>query len=238
MRSSVIVVDDFYADPVAVRNYALAQSWHYPYQRDKEVASGQARVTWMTTSFREAGNCPFKSSKALITTLEALIGEQIDLHHWRLGFPITEEGKPDLLYTKSPRSCLWNCSFHFKSSHGQLLGQGVHNHVTDTWNRVGKDGWAGIIYLSQGGPLSGGLKLWRHHDASRQLEWMTPKENWELIDDLGHIFNRLLLCRGDMPHSGADGWGSTPADGRLFQTFFFRVKPQPARPGAQILGET
>src|SRR5262249_40536977 len=73
-------------------------------------------------------------------------------------------------------------------------------------------------------PLDGGLKLWRNRDPSRQFDWMTPKENWELIDDLGNVFNRLLLIRGHVPHSGAAGWGDGLNNGRLFQTFFFKVK--------------
>jgi hypothetical protein len=50
--------------------------------------------------------------------------------------------------------------------------------VVDSWNAVGDEGWAGLIYLHPGAPISGGLKLWRNKNESRNLDWMTPKENW------------------------------------------------------------
>jgi hypothetical protein len=78
--------------------------------------------------------------------------------------------------------------------------------------------------------MSGGLKLWRNRAPEHNLDWMTPKEEWELVDDLGHVNNRLILCRGNLPHSGAVGWGTCPENGRLYQTFFFKVvKPRLTR---------
>jgi hypothetical protein len=38
-----------------------------------------------------------------------------------------------------------------------------------------------------------------------QFDWMTPAENWQLVDSFGNVFNRLILVRGDVPHSRADG---------------------------------
>ncbi len=92
------------------------------------------------------------------------------------------------------------------------------------------DGWAGLIYLSQDAPLRGGLKLWRNVDPAHNYDWMTPKENWELIDDLGNVPNRLLLALGH-PAQRRAGWGTSLANGRLYQTFFFRVRPPAPRDG-------
>lgn len=231
MRTSLIVVDNFYANPTAVREYALKQRYYYPYQPDVEVAAGR-RFTWMSSWFRSAADCPFKSSLELIGALEELTGDCVDLDHWNRDFPVDAEGKPSR-QPSTPTSCLWNCSFHFKPDNGQELGEGVHNHVVDQWNGVGEDGWAGLIYLSPDAPVRGGLKLWRNVDPTRNYDWMTPPENWELIDDLGNVPNRLLLCRGSIPHSGARGWGTCLADGRLYQTFFFQVRPR--QPGDGVL---
>jgi hypothetical protein len=112
-----------------------------------------------------------------------------------------------------------------KLDSGQKLGDGVHNHVTDSWNSVGPDGWAGILYLSPGAELTGGLHLWNNILADRQFDWMTPAVNWRLLDSFANVFNRLILCRGDLPHSGANGWGHDLVTGRMFQTFFFRTTP-------------
>jgi hypothetical protein len=233
MRTSVIVVENFYADPHAVRDYALRQRYYYPYQPDADVRSGRARFSWMSSWFKPAAECPFKSSAALIQRLERVTGDRIDMDHWNRGFPITGEGKADPACAEVPHSCLWNCAFHFKPEVYQPLGEGVHNHVTDRWNGVGQDGWSGLVYLTPDAPLPGGLKLWRNRDPERNFDWMTPRENWELVDDLGNVFNRLLLCRGNTPHSGAAGWGTSPEDGRLYQTIFFQVRPPAPEAGVR-----
>lgn len=224
MRTETLIIDNFYADPEAVRRYALAQTFYYPYEQDADVESGRTPATWMASRFKPYKECPFKSSDDLVTALERMTGEEVDREHWQADFPVGLDGRPQHDFMNPvDRSCLWNCSFHVKPDNGQQLGDGVHNHVVDRWNGVGINGWAGIIYLSPDAPLSGGLQLWRNKNPDRQFDWMTPAENWELIDKLGNVPNRLLLCRGNIPHSGARGWGDTLESGRLFQTFFFRT---------------
>ncbi len=234
MRKSIIVADNFYRRPDDVRKHALADDHYFPYQSSDDVARGIA-PSWRTTRFREAKECPFKSSDALLERLEDLTGDVIDREHWQRSFPLDLDGRPAENCADVPdRGCLWNCSFHVKPHTGQELGEGVHNHVTDTWNSVGVHGWAGLIYLNRRAPLTGGLHLWNNHDSARTFDWMTPKENWQLIDTFANVYNRLVLVRGDMPHSGADGWSDVVEEGRLYQTFFFRLMTPPGRPGVEI----
>lgn len=224
-RRSIVVVEDLYQDPHAVREFALQQPYYLPYEDETEVQSGHRRASWWATRFKQHNDCPFKSSAQLVEVLEESVGEAIDMEHWRASFPVDVHSKPLLDLGTETRTCLWNCCFHVKPDNGQELGAGVHNHVTDRWNSVGPDGWAGIIYLSPVAPLDGGLHLWRNVAVQRQYDWMTPAENWELIDSFGNLFNRLLLVRGDIPHSGARGWGDTVESGRMYQTFFFKTLP-------------
>jgi hypothetical protein len=71
--------------------------------------------------------------------------------------------------------------------------------------------------------------LWQHKTPARNFDWMTPAQNWKLVDQFANVFNRLVLVRGDVPHSGADGWSNAMDTGRLYQTFFFRVTSAPVR---------
>ena len=234
VRQSIIVVDDFYRKPDLVRRYALNSSFYYPYQSERLVASG-AEPSWLTTQFREAKECPFKSSTELTELLEDVTGEEIDKEHWQRSFPLDVDGRPaDGCENDPSRGCLWNCSFHIKPHTGQQLGEGVHNHVTDIWNSVGEHGWAGLIYLNPVAPLSGGLHLWQNKDPVHNFDWMTDPENWILRDTFANVFNRLVLVRGDVPHSGADGWSSSVQEGRLYQTFFFRVVSPPGTPSLDL----
>jgi len=225
VRKSIVVADGFYKNPRQVRRWALRQRWYYPYDSSAGEPRGESPFKWASTWFTPAEECPFKSSWTLIERLQDLTGDRIDLDHWKAGFPVSEDGTPSPdCADVEPRSCLWNCAFHVKL-HPQPLGTGVHNHVTDEWNGVDRNGWAGLIYLSPDAPLDGGLHLWRNVDPEHNFDWMTPPENWERIDSFGNVFNRLILVRGNVPHSGAAGWGNRLQNGRLYQTFFFKVLP-------------
>lgn len=216
---AIICVDDFYDDPDAVRQWALQQRFYLPYQQE----GVGVKPLWMSSWYRPAATCPFKSSNTLISQLEAITGEVIDRTHWDATYPVTEFSKPIVPHPDGNSTCLWNCSVHVKFDNRQTLGAGVHNHVVDKWNCVGEDGWAGLLYLNPHAPLDGGLHLWENRDVKNQYDWMTPPENWRLLDRFANLYNRLILVRGRMPHSGANGWGTGIQDGRMFQTFFFRT---------------
>jgi len=223
MRTDVVIVNDFYKSPDRVRAYALSRRYYYPYQSRADVEAGREPPLWQSTYFTPASQCPFKSSAALMARLEALTGETIDRVHWTKGFPVDAEQRLLPNFERVDRSCRWNCCFHIKYQK-QAVGNGVHNHVTDVWNSVGRYGWTGLVYLNPDAPRDAGLRTWKNR-FDRDFEWMTRKERWQLIDEYANIYNRLILCRGWMPHSGSAGFSDNfrPETGRLFQTFFFKT---------------
>ena len=226
MKRDIVCVENFYADPTAVLRYAQGLDYVYPYQQPGTPTASQ-RITWRASRYKSAGDCPFKSSAALIASLQALTGETIDRDAWNCDFPVDASGYPTPDHRSvMQKSAWWNCCFHAKSDQQQKLGAGVHSHTDhDSWNPVGMDGWAGLIYFHHGSvdPQTG-LRTWANRDPRRQFDWMTPSSEWILQDTLANVHNRLILHRGRVPHSGANGWGSSWEDARLFQTFFFRVK--------------
>lgn len=227
MKRDIILVDNFYRDPMKVREYALQRLRTRSYTPYPEAS----KLVWLTTGFTEAHECPFKSSEDLIRKLEAITGEKIDRKVWRASYPCDEAGRPtipdDELHARTESgefSPKWNCSFHFKARQGQKLGTGVHNHSSgDGWSNVLDNGWTGLVYLNPDTPVDSGLRLWRnaYDDNFRRF---TPPEEWILEDSVGSVFNRLVLVRGIKPHSGADGFSDVIEEGRLFQTFFFRIR--------------
>ena len=243
MRTEIVVVKDFYQDPGSVAEYAYCQKFYNPWFDNLKGSSAPEYVKnalWLASFWKKATTCPFKSSPFLISALEEITGEEIDLEYWNKDFPenfadgTVISPRPDVIDpTKEPRwdnldcSCRWNCVFHVKL-HKQSLGEGVHNHVTDAWNSVGEAGWAGTIYLNKDAPRDSGLKLWENKHGDN-FEWMTDKGRWELSDDFANVYNRLILCRGNLPHSGGSGFGDSLRTGRLFQTFFFKTKGPKSR---------
>ncbi|MBV8862472.1 MAG: hypothetical protein JO259_11505, partial [Mycobacterium sp.] len=81
-RRSVVIVDDFYADPDRVREYALNQQYYLPYQDEEQVKREAQDPTWWSSWYQPYERCPFKSSEALVKRLEEAVDEYIDMAHW------------------------------------------------------------------------------------------------------------------------------------------------------------
>jgi hypothetical protein len=94
---------------------------------------------------------------------------------------------------------------------------------------------AGVLFLKPDAPIEAGLSLFRGRlsgvrrvtkDARlMQLAFGDGAEfdrsRWEEIDRIGNIYNRLVLFDAHLAHGASAYFGSTAADGRLFQNFFF-----------------
>jgi hypothetical protein len=196
----LLVVDDFYVDPDEIRSLALAQ----PYDRNPDHFKGvrsEQRFLW--PGLRE---------------------EFARL----LGTPITE----------------WlghNANGVFQQTgHDDPL---VWHHDTQSY--------AAAVYLTPNAPLGSGTSFWRdrthgcrrrpsHPLETRRLGSESAVEaasgavydpyniehpdNWELVEAVGAVYNRLVIWDAGLIHSassyeGFAGGGSSP--GRLVQLFFF-----------------
>src|SRR6056300_5690 len=106
-------------------------------------------------------------------------------------------------------------------------------HV-DSWNN-----WAGVLYLTPGAPVKSGTGLYRYKDGTRLEQEQKLKGNkdeinansqditkWALVDQVGNIFNRLVIFNANHFHSSMDYFGLDQNDGRLFQVFFFSTEKQ------------
>ena len=235
LRRSVIIVDDFFADPDAIVRYAQSLDYVFPYDSHLEWPNRQP-VAWMSSRFRSTAQCPFKSSTDMVARLESITQSKIDRENWHLDYPVDARGYPVPGYEMVPvlnRSAWWNCTFHAKFHARQKSGEGVHDHSDrDGWNAVGNDGWVGLVYLSKDAPLENGLRTWRNRFSNH--ERFSEAGHWSQVDAFANVYNRLILHRGDLPHSGTPGWGSTLQDGRLFMTIFARTLPDVVLPQVKI----
>ena len=94
-----------------------------------------------------------------------------------------------------------------------------------SWLHQDETSWAGVCYLTPDAPLSGGTGLFRrrveHKEKSFYPADYYDMTQWELVDRIGNLYNRLILYRGDLYHTSLDYFGRDLNTGRLFQTFFF-----------------
>ena len=224
MKKNIIVVDDFYTNPDAVREFALKLQYSLYYDKDSGSSEDQTYVrsskVWFTTPIAQLMQSYFKSEE-MVGALESLIGSKIDREHWQL--PVH-----------------WNGAFHVKNHRDGIgpdharyhpdIGSGIHHHVGGV-HAVGSSGWSGVLYLSPNPPLSGGIATWRAKEEFPADRWFMDFDlnRWERMDRIGNVYNRLVLLRGNICHTSSVGWGDSFESGRLFQTFFMRVlDDQPA----------
>lgn len=81
----------------------------------------------------------------------------------------------------------------------------------ESWVHSDDAAWAGVLYLTPDAPLDSGTGIFRETDGE-----------FELIDAVANVYNRLIIYRGTDLHSSLkSGFGNTPITGRLTQVFFF-----------------
>jgi len=95
--------------------------------------------------------------------------------------------------------------------------------------------WAGALYLTPDAPVECGTTLYRHRESKARY----PEEHsgnlfdggyfdttkWEEVDNIGNVYNRLVLWHGKTVHAASVYFGRDISDSRLFQVFFFHARP-------------
>lgn len=190
----LIVIDNFYNNPYETREYILTQQFSV-----KGNYPGQRTISFANNELKE-----------LIQKYIEPFGGKITQ------FPIPKEDGSDA-------DRIYNGSFQFTTSRDR------------SWVHIdGYNNWAGVLYMTPDAPLSSGTSFYRFHDGTscaRDLEILGTKEEtdkysqdmtkWEKVDQVGNVFNRLILFNSNRFHMSMDYFGDSKENGRLFQVFFF-----------------
>lgn len=190
----LIVIDNFYNNPYETREYILTQD------------------------FAVRGNYPGQRTISFANAqLKEIIQKYIEPFGGKITqFPIPKDDGSDA-------AGIYNGSFQFTTSRDR------------SWIHIdGYNNWAGVLYLTPDAPLSSGTSFYRfcHGEmCARDIELLGNKEEtdkwsqdmtkWEKVDQVGNVFNRLILFNSNRFHMSMDYFGLTKEDGRLFQVFFF-----------------
>jgi hypothetical protein len=194
---SIIVIDNFYNYALDVRKYILTQEFSL-----KGDYPGQRTISYATEDLKNI----------IQKYVEPFGGKIID-------FPIPKADSSDA-------SGIYNGAFQYT-----VASDRSRIHVDNGNN------WAGIIFLTPDAPLSSGTAFYRFYDGSTSKEDSNLLKNkeiidrftqdltkWEKVDQIGNIFNRLILFDARNYHMSADYFGDTKENGRLFQVFFFSTE--------------
>ena len=193
----LIIIDNFYNNALDTRNYILTQEFLV-----RGNYPGQRTISYANEHLKET----------IQKYVEPFGGKITD-------FPIPNEDGLNA-------SKIYNGSFQYTTSRDR------------SWVHIdGYNNWAGVLYLTPEAPLSSGTSFYKFYDGTtckRDMNLLENKEEidrcsqdltkWEKVDQVGNVFNRLILFNADRFHMSMDYFGDTKENGRLIQVFFFSTE--------------
>jgi hypothetical protein len=195
-RTSLIVIDDFYANPIEVRNFALNQKFNitgnFPGFRTKSL---------LNDTIKEAIQC----------IIGPFAGEIVDWFDDGAesscgAFQYTTEEHHSWIHTDG--AVRWAGVLYLTPNAPPSSGTGFYKHK--------KTGLEKFIHLTEK-PTEKDLT----HPYLIDYKDVTK---WELTDIVSNKFNRLILYDATTFHKSLDYFGKELHDGRLFQVFFFNTQ--------------
>lgn len=193
-----IVIDDFYSNPIDVRNFALAQDFFYS---TTNQFPGLRTKSFLNDTIKEA----------LESVIYPFAGRVVSWHDddelsSTGAFQYTTEEHHSWLHTDG--AVQWAAVLYLTPNAPHSSGTGFYRHK--------KTGMEKFVYLTEKPTEKD-----RNHPYLTDYKDMTK---WELTDIVSNKFNRLVLYRADLFHKSMDYFGKDKHNGRLFQVFFFNTQ--------------
>ena len=230
---TVVVVDDFYADPDRARRFGLA------------APMGLHEKCWFSTA-------KTTNLADLSVTGADDVGFDVEAARRRFAAALGRAVDPREFERDVRRVSCWSGAFHAKYGENLLATTScaIHTHGEP---EMGDDGFAAIVYLDEGGDGDdgddddgddGGPQRQRQGSrctgtsfwARRSTGMMRDRRMYDgrpsrfrCMLRVPSQFNRAVIAPAAMLHRGERGYGATRDTCRLFQTFFFRVTSPPAK---------
>ena len=186
------VVDNFYEDPYAVREFALQQIY-YP---GEGAVGHRTRKQFLFDGLRES----FEE------IIDAKIPDRDNGYGWfdegiNGRFQYCPAGTPSVFHCDSQK---WAAVIYLTPDAPPQSGTSFYRHKETKIFHNSQIDWA----------AGQGTKVFNQHTFVDS----TP---YEMVDTVGNVFNRLVLFDGGLIHSGVNYFGWDISSSRLFHIFFF-----------------
>jgi hypothetical protein len=197
MRFNSITIDDFYANPDDVREFALKQEFkvrgNYPGQRTKSFLNDGLKKKLRDILFPFAGEITYW-------------GSDDPENNYTGSFQYTVAEDRSWIHADSTTD--WAAVCYLTPNAPLTAGTGIFRHKAT--------GWSHYDYKRETEP--------GYIDAAPPGNEMRDYTKWEMVDRIGNVYNRLIMYRADNYHVSLDYFGKDMHDGRLFQVFFFNTE--------------
>jgi hypothetical protein len=197
MRFNSLTIDDFYANPDEVREFALNQEFkvrgNYPGQRTKSFLTGSLKKKLRDILYPFAGEITYW-------------GSDDPENNYTGSFQYTVSEDRSWIHADSTTD--WAAVCYLTPDAPLSSGTGIFRHKAT--------GWSHYDYKRENEP--------GYIQSAPPGNEMRDYTKWEIVDRIGNVYNRLIMYRADNYHVSLDYFGKDMYDGRLFQVFFFNTE--------------
>jgi hypothetical protein len=197
MRFNSLTIDDFYANPDEVREFALNQEFkvrgNYPGQRTKSFLTGSLKKKLRDILYPFAGEITYW-------------GSDDPENNYTGSFQYTVSEDRSWIHADSTTD--WAAVCYLTPDAPLSSGTGIFRHKAT--------GWSHYDYKRENEP--------GYIQSAPPSNEMRDYTKWEIVDRIGNVYNRLIMYRADNYHVSLDYFGKDMYDGRLFQVFFFNTE--------------
>ncbi|WP_410676924.1 DUF6445 family protein [Amycolatopsis sp. cmx-4-68] len=212
MRDRTIVVDNFYANPDAVRERALRSQY--------------ADIS--PTDYPGFGSRMTIDSQSLRRRFAELVGAELNVDTARFtwgGFRFITEESARASKVHADTAVDWAGMVYLTPDAPMSAGTGFFRHKPSGFDTPPTDRQARSLGYCDAAQFDDAVIRQDKADFSK----------WELIDQVEPMYNRLILfCGGEKYHAPLGGCGDSPETARLTHIFFFNVVPDPGVPASRI----
>ena len=205
---NVYIVDNFYENPYAIRDYALKN-------RNKFKLHSALYKTQYFNPFLYANK-----SKEIINFFEKISGEKICDKVWNIDLVKESNGFIQYITQKSNpvvhKDFHWGVVIYLTPNADISTGTSLYTHRT-----------TGIKHISECLDIKTNKLENKCRLVKRDL-WKEGQKSrinyWKIRHRIGNVFNRAIIFDGRNFHASNGGFGTNIENGRLFQTYFFSPK--------------
>ena len=199
LRPSIVVCDNFYADPHAVRDFALAQEFQSDLRYFKGSRSSN-RYLW-----------PFLKEE-----LETLL--RLEITDW-----LDQSANGVFQVTDSSDPIVWHADHQDYAAAVYLTPDAPPSAGTSFWRDKNYKCRRPPTHPLESDKFSDGRASSVMNEMFSSDNVISPN-SWELVDSVGSVFNRLVVWDAQMIHSATSYADFDDVNRRLVQLFFFNVR--------------
>jgi hypothetical protein len=197
MRFNSLTIDDFYANPDEVREFALKQEFkvrgNYPGQRTRSFLTDPLKKKLRDILYPFAGEITYWGSN-----------DKENNYTGSFQYTVSE----DRSWIHADSTTDWAAVCYLTPDAPLSAGTGIFRHKAT--------GWSHYDYKRENEP--------GYVESAPPGGEMRDYTKWEMVDRIGNVYNRLIMYRADNYHVSLDYFGQNMHDGRLFQVFFFNTE--------------